>query len=69
MSDKEICSCVGDPFGALPSELQPRPKKKGSLRKVNCPLCGKEFLTNRETDRCIDCEGVPAHDDTSQDST
>ncbi len=69
MRDKEICSCVGDPFGALPPELQPKPKKKGSLRKTNCPLCGKEFLTNRETDLCVDCEGVPAHDDTSQDST
>jgi len=51
-----ICSCTTDPFAAVPPELQPRPKKKASLRKVNCPVCGKEYWTNRETHLCLDCE-------------
>ncbi len=50
------CTCVDDGFGALPPELRPRPKKKGSLRKVTCPGCGLVYRTNRETDLCMDCE-------------
>jgi len=69
VKDPEVCSCVTDPFGALPPELQPRPKKKGSLRKASCRACGKEYWTNRERDLCIDCERVSARDDASQEST
>jgi hypothetical protein len=50
------CSCVADPSSAVPVELRPRPKKRGSLRKVGCPSCGKEYWTNRQGDLCLDCE-------------
>jgi len=63
----EACSCVTDPFAAVPPELQPQPKKKGSLRKVDCPACGKEYWANRETDLCLDCERSRAHKPVSQD--
>jgi hypothetical protein len=69
VKDPEACGCDTDPFGALPPELQPRPKRKGSLRRVNCPVCGEAYWTNRETDLCFDCERVPSDDGTSQDST
>jgi hypothetical protein len=54
------CSCVSDPFSAVPAELRPEPHKKGSLRKVGCPACGKEYWTNRQDDLCLDCQKVPA---------
>jgi len=50
------CSCKGEPFADLPPELRPKMKQKGSLRQTRCPLCGKEYWTNRETDLCFDCE-------------
>jgi hypothetical protein len=50
------CSCVTDPFGAVPPEEWPEPRKQGSLRRVECPACGKEYWTNRETYLCMDCE-------------
>ena len=50
------CTCVQDGFGALPPELRPKSKKKGSLRKVTCPGCGLVYRTNRETDLCMKCE-------------
>lgn len=49
------CSCIADPFASLPPELRPRPKK-GGLREVKCPVCGKVYWTNRKTDLCISCE-------------
>ena len=55
------CSCVPDPYADVPPELQPRRNKRGSLRKVTCPVCGKEYWTNRETGLCIDCERSRAH--------
>ncbi len=61
------CSCVADPFGTVPVELRPEPHKKGSLRQVHCPGCGKEYWTNRETDLCLDCERSRAHEPVSQD--
>jgi hypothetical protein len=60
------CSCVTDPFGAVPAELRPEPRKKGSLRRIQCPGCGKEYWTNRETDLCLDCEKSRAHEPLSQ---
>lgn len=52
----DSCSCISDPFASLPSELRPRPQpKKEGLRQVNCPGCGQEYWTNRETDGCIKC--------------
>jgi|GEM_PF-725371 hypothetical protein len=51
------CTCVQDPFAALPPELRPPPApKKGGLRKVTCPGCGLVYWTNRKTDLCPDCE-------------
>jgi len=67
VKEPEVCSCVTDPFAAVPPELQPQPKKKGSLHKVDCPACGKEYWTNRETELCIDCERSGAHKPVSQD--
>lgn len=50
------CSCVSDPFASLPSELRPKPHtKKGGLRQVICPGCGRDYWTNRKTDICIKC--------------
>jgi hypothetical protein len=55
--DEPLCTCVPDPFTSLPPELRPkRAPKKNSLSQVTCPGCGKEYLTNRSTDRCFDCE-------------
>jgi len=52
-----LCTCVQDPFAALPPELRPQPApKKNSLRKVTCPGCGLVYWTNRKTDLCPDCE-------------
>ena len=52
-----LCTCVQDPFTALPPELRPRSKKTmGNLRKVTCPGCGLVYWTNRATDLCIECE-------------
>jgi hypothetical protein len=51
------CSCLGDPFAALPPELVPRPEpKKSLLRRAICPGCGRIYRTNRNTDLCMDCE-------------
>ena len=50
------CSCVADPFGAVPAELRPQPKKRGSLRKAGCPSCGKQYWTNRQGELCLECE-------------
>ena len=51
------CSCVQDPFAALPPELRPRTRpRRGSLRKVTCPGCGFVYRTNRTIDLCLDCE-------------
>lgn len=66
------CSCVRDPFAALPPELRPKPKPTmGGLRKVTCPGCGLSYWTNRATDLCADCEkkGVrqPRTDATSEE--
>jgi len=62
VSNKEnlaSCSCNADPFASLPSELRPRPQpKKGGLRQVSCPCCGQEYLTNRATEICIQCESA-----------
>lgn len=51
------CSCVADPFAALPPELRPQkdPNKAG-LRKALCPGCETEYWTNRKIDLCIACE-------------
>lgn len=52
-----MCTCVQDPFAALPPELRPKAEpKKGGLRKTTCPGCGLTYWTNRATDLCIDCE-------------
>jgi hypothetical protein len=64
----EACSCVTDPFAAVPPELQPRPQKRDSLRKVGCPGCGKEYFTNREKDLCISCERIENEGRGSQES-
>ncbi len=51
------CTCVQDPFVALPPELRPRPQNATSdLRRVTCPGCGLIYRTNRTTDLCLDCE-------------
>jgi hypothetical protein len=53
----EPCSCMQDPFAALPPELIPRrAPKKSLLRRVTCPGCGRIYRTNRKTDLCMDCE-------------
>jgi NAD-dependent dihydropyrimidine dehydrogenase PreA subunit len=31
-------------------------KKGSSLHRITCVNCGKEFLTNRQTQYCFDCE-------------
>lgn len=52
-----LCTCVQDPFTALPPELRPRQKSTmGNLRKVTCPGCGLTYWTNRKTDVCVNCE-------------
>lgn len=52
-----LCSCVKDPFAALPPELRPRQRSwMDGFRKVTCPGCGSQFWTNRKTDLCVDCE-------------
>ena len=57
VEDEPTCKCVPDPFASLPPELRPKPAaKKNGLRPATCPGCGKEYLTNRSTDRCFDCE-------------
>ena len=51
----EPCSCIQDPFAALPPDLVPRPTpKKSLLRRVTCPGCGRIYRTNRKTDLCMD---------------
>ena len=55
--EKLLCSCMTDPFTSLPPKLRPRTKDVMSgLRNVNCPVCGFDYWTNRNTDICIDCE-------------
>lgn len=62
-----LCTCIQDPFAALPPEARPpTPPKKGDLRKVECPGCGMEYWTNRATDLCIDCERKGARPSASQ---
>jgi len=52
-----VCTCIADPFAALPPEARPRPRpRKSSLREVTCPGCGLKYWTNRSTDLCIECE-------------
>lgn len=52
-----LCTCLQDPFKALPPELSPHRKSvMDALRKVTCPGCGLDYWTNRKTDLCIDCE-------------
>ena len=52
-----LCSCIQDPFAALPPELRPPLKPTmGGLHKVTCPGCGLSYWTNRATDLCVDCE-------------
>ncbi len=52
-----LCTCMQDPYAALPTELRPKPVLKvGGLRKVTCPGCGLVYSTNRKTDLCLDCE-------------
>jgi len=36
-------------------------KKSSSLQRIRCADCGKEFLTDRETHYCFDCEAKKAH--------
>lgn len=51
------CTCVQDPFAALPPDLRPRAKSwMAGFRKVTCPGCGFQYWTNRKTDLCVDCE-------------
>jgi hypothetical protein len=51
------CTCVQDPYAALPPELRSRPKSEmKGLRKVTCPGCGLVYWTNRKTDLCMECE-------------
>lgn len=50
------CGCERLPFADLPPEWRPKAEKKGSLRQEICPLCGKEYWTNREIDLCFECE-------------
>lgn len=51
------CSCVQDPFAALPADMRPPTQaKKGGLREVICPGCGIKFWTNRSTDVCLECD-------------
>jgi hypothetical protein len=60
--DDPLCSCIQDPFAALPPELRPtRPRKKSLLRKATCPACGFVFWTNRSTDLCAECEKKAQH--------
>lgn len=66
------CSCESvDFFAFLPPEMQPRPKKHSSLRKVTCPICGLVYQTNRVTDICMECQkkGVSAHEATEAKRT
>ena len=56
MTEEKQCSCIRNPFANLPPEMQPKLRKKSSLRKVTCPGCGREYWTNRSTDVCFDCE-------------
>ena len=51
-----LCTCSGGGSVALPPELQPRPRKKSSLRKVTCPGCGLVYRTNQAGDLCMECE-------------
>jgi len=51
------CTCIQNPFAALPPELRPRSDSRpGGLRKVTCLGCGLVYWTNRATDLCIECE-------------
>jgi hypothetical protein len=51
------CTCVQDPFTALPPELRPRQKSwMDGFRKVICTGCGLVYWTNRDIDVCSDCE-------------
>ncbi len=68
MEEAKMCGCVTDPFATLPPGLQPKSQKTGSLRRAECPVCGKEYWTNRATRLCIDCEGDPARDQVSVES-
>ncbi len=57
-----LCTCLQDPFMALPPELRPRQKSTmGNLRKVTCPGCGLTYWTNRKTDVCVNCEKKGIH--------
>lgn len=57
-----LCTCIQDPFTALPPELRPRQKSTmGNLRKVTCPGCGLIYWTNRKTDLCVNCEKKGIH--------
>jgi len=48
------CPCVTDPFSGVPAQLRPLPRKKGSLRRVRCASCGREYWTNRRGELCLD---------------
>ena len=51
------CTCIQDPYAALPPEMRPKPKSEmAGLRKVKCPGCGFQYWTNRNTDLCFECE-------------
>ncbi len=55
-SGTPTCSCMQDPFAALPPDLQPQKKSwKTGFRQVTCPGCGLEYWTNCEGDFCTDC--------------
>jgi len=47
------CSCFSPELAQ-----QALKKKKSDLHKVRCPVCGKEYTTNREGNEvvCFDCE-------------
>jgi hypothetical protein len=51
-----LCCCARDPFATVRPELRPQLQSKRSLRHAECPSCGQEYWTNRETDFCMDCE-------------
>ncbi len=58
----QSCTCMQDPFAALPPELRPRSMTNDfGLRKVNCPNCGLVYWTNQKTDLCVDCEKENVH--------
>ncbi|MGB9925593.1 MAG: ATP-binding protein [Candidatus Bathyarchaeales archaeon] len=51
-----LCHNKAISFPQRPSVTSSMAENKKLLRRAPCPVCGKIYWTNRESDICFDCE-------------